>query len=218
MSTLVSGTVASINARPGQQVRKGDVLLTLDDTSFNASLRAANAKVKRLGEATKEAKREWERNQEMYERTLLSNHDLEVARIEYVSLESQYQEARAERELRSIDLDNSRIRAPFDGVILARQAEVGQTVIASDQPVTLLSMAGTGEYLAQADVDRDTAMAVSSGQTVVVTVNGSEYPGTIRNPGLEPVAGTAKYRLDAVFKIGDKIILRAGSPATIRLP
>jgi hypothetical protein len=52
----------------------------------------------------------------------------------------------------------------------------------------------------------------------MVIVNGSEYPGSIRNPGLEPVAGTGKYRLDAVFKVSDKSILRAGSQATIRLP
>ena len=81
LGTLVSGVVAEVPVRAGQSVNKGALLVTLDDRGFRARVQGAQAAVTRTGVRFEEAKREQERAIELYDRTVLSEHERQLAEI-----------------------------------------------------------------------------------------------------------------------------------------
>lgn len=221
LSTPVSGIISSVAVLNGDEVRKGQVLVTLDQRGFRAAVQKAEALVLKRSEARDEAKRELERATEMYERTLLSDHELQVSKIAHASAESDYQVAEAERTQARLDLEYSRVTAPFDGVVLQRSAEVGQTVVSRLQSVTLVSLAEIGRMLARIEVGEQELAQLKRGQELAVRVGNNNYRGVVQRLGMEPViaaGGIAKYEADVLFDYPSNERLRAGQSVTVVLP
>jgi multidrug efflux system membrane fusion protein len=218
MSTGVSGTVAEVNVQAGERVEKGQVLLALDGTRFKAALKQAKAAQRNAHYALAEAKREWERAQELYERTVLSDRDLQLAENAYVA--AQARQAKADSELANAekDLADSMIRAPFAAVVLSRQAEVGQVVVTQLQAVPMLSLAASDAYIARAMLPLPDLRALTIGQAVDVSTNGGRYHGEIVLLGLEPIdAEQGLYAIEVRFPAADHVV-RARQHAVIHLP
>ncbi len=128
LGTLVSGVVADVRVRTGQQVRAGDVLVILDQREFRARLERAKALSARASALLAEARREEERALELYDRGLLSDHELQKAQIDRLEAEAHKAESMAEETRAGLDLERSTIRAPFDGRILEVNTWKGQPV------------------------------------------------------------------------------------------
>ena len=79
LSTPISGVVKEVLVSAGDKIGKGAVVLRLDDAVFKAQLDAAQAALHSSDENLKESQRELQRTTEMYNRTLLADHDLQVA-------------------------------------------------------------------------------------------------------------------------------------------
>lgn len=221
LSTPVSGVVGHVAVNGGDEVQKGQLLLNLDPRGFNALVKKAEARVVTGREARDEAKRELERITEMYERTLLSDHELQLARIALSTAEADLQAAEAERTLARLELEYSRVSAPFDGVVLERGAEVGQTVVTRMQSVPLLVLAETGRMLARIEVGEQELATLRKGMEVQVRSGGKTFRGIVQRLGMEPViaaGGVAKYEADVVFEYPRSERLRAGQSAVVVLP
>lgn len=218
LSAPVSGVVRSVNVNVGDQVRKGQVLLTLDSVMFQAKVSEMQASIIRLTAEQAEAKKDLDRVQELYARTVVATAELDQAKLRMVRADSMLAEAQANLKLQQKNLEDSVLRAPFDGVVIARQAEPGMSVAATLQPQTLLVLGKSGEmtarmYLGAAQIDK-----LKVGQAVNVTSGGQSYSGKIRVLGLEPVKhdGAASYQVDVVFSSREQ--LRAGVAAIVKLP
>lgn len=221
LSTPVSGVVSQVAVNNGDEVQKGQLLFNLDPRGFNALVKKAEARVLTGKEARDEAKRELERVTEMYERTLLSDHELQLAKIALSNAEAELQAAEAERTLARLDLEYSRVQAPFDGVVLERGAEVGQTVVTRMQSVPLLVLAETGRMLARIEVGEQELATLRKGMEVQVRAGGKAFRGTVQRLGMEPViaaGGVAKYEADVLFDYPRNERLRAGQSAVVVLP
>ena len=79
LSTPVSGVIATVSVDRGDRVSADQVLLQLEDSRQQAELAATEARLKQAENNREEAQRELERTQELYDRTLLSDHDLQVS-------------------------------------------------------------------------------------------------------------------------------------------
>ena len=221
LSTPVSGVVAKVYVKGGDRVKANQPLVELDQRGFRAAVKGAEADVKRLGESRDEAHRELERSQQLYDRTLLSEHDLQLAKIANTTAEAKYEAARAVLTQARLDLQYSVVRAPFDALVLARPAQLGQTVVTRLQSVPLVTVVESGRMLAHAQVDEAGLAKLQQGQDVTVESAGHRFEGKVVQLGMEPVAGgtgTPRYAVDVVFSYPVGTILRAGQSATVSLP
>ncbi|GAB4413183.1 MAG: hypothetical protein OHK0032_09270 [Thermodesulfovibrionales bacterium] len=221
VSTPVSGVVSEVLAEAGAYMRKGQVLLRLDDRGFKAAVKRARAEVERLKVKSEEAERELKRAKEMHERDLIADHELELARIGFVTSDSEYQAAQAALTQAELNLEYSEVRAPFDCVVLQRKAETGQTIISTTQPAPLFVLAEAGNMLARMKVTNEEMSSLSKGQRVFVKVAGKKYKGIIIRLGMEPVgvkAGRSLYEVDIRFSFDPDITMRAGQTAVVTLP
>lgn len=212
----VSGVVASVAVEPGERVKKGQPLLSLDATPFAAAVTEAEAQRARRKVERDEAARDARQAQELYARTVLSTVELENAKNRLARAEAELKAAQAALERARYRLRVSSLHAPFDALILSRDAEPGQSVAAELRPPVLLVIAAAGEYLAQARVAPERAAGLRIGQALAVAVNGRKYPATLKALAYEPSDGKEPYRLEAVFNAPEA--LTAGQAARIELP
>lgn len=221
LSTPVSGTVRTVNVAAGERVRKGQLLLQLDDRVLASRADEAAAAVARQREEAAEAARELKRVEELYERSVIATTELDQARLRQAAASARLGEAQARYRRETRQRDDSSLRAPFDAVVVVRLAEPGQAVAAGLQPPSLLVLARAGEMSARAQVTEAQIAALRAGQEVDVVVGARRFRGKLTHLGLEPLArdasGAALYALEASFPTGDEV-LRAGARAAIGLP
>lgn len=214
----VSGVITEVAVDAGDAVGKGQVLLRLDDRGFQAALKKTKAHLQSCRENRDEAERELERAQEMYDRTLLADHDLQMAKIAVSKAEAALAAAEAERTLAALDLEYSQLKAPFDGWVLERRAAPGQAVVSRMQSTTLLTLVESARMRARIMADADELAALAQGTPVQVRVAGKTYSGRVQAAGLEPIgssAATPRYPVDVIFETGSDGPLRAGQAATV---
>lgn len=218
LSTPVSGVVQSVNVNVGDTVKKGQTLLTLDAGAYQARVAETQAAIGRLREDAADAKRNLDRTQELYDRTVIATTELDAAKLRDARAKGMLAEAQARLRLEQKNVADSTVRAPFDGVVVARQVEPGQTVASGLQPQTLLVVARASEMLARMKLYDNQLAKLKVGQEVGVEVGGQSYAGRIKALGMEPVVAKDEvtYPVDVVFPVKEQ--LRAGTPAKVKLP
>ncbi|HKC52438.1 MAG TPA: efflux RND transporter periplasmic adaptor subunit [Myxococcota bacterium] len=110
----IDGMVESIEFVEGQTVKKGDVLFGLRDSEQRAHAREATARAK-LAE-------------EIFRRISLLAAQEVSARVEFDRAQAELEVARAEAQLREVELEKTKVRAPFDGVVGLRLVSPGERV------------------------------------------------------------------------------------------
>ncbi len=142
-----SGLVARILAEVGKSVRKGDPLALLDDRQVTADRDAAVAKVlsfeadvKNWEAEVKVLQADKDRADKMWEAQLITREDVDHIRYKELADEYELERARqnvqiARNQLRSLEmeLEKTRIAAPFDGIVARRYVRAGQQVTAGDR-------------------------------------------------------------------------------------
>ena len=218
LSVPVSGVVRSVNVNVGDQVKKGQMLLALDNVIFQAKVNEILASITRLTAEEAEAKKDLDRVKELYERTVVATAEFDQAKLRMVRAESMLAEARANLKLQQKGLEDSVLRAPFDAVVVSRQVEPGMSVASTLQPQTLLVLAKSGEMTARIYLGAALIEKLKVGQSATVVSSGQSYSGKIKALGLEPSKhdGAASYQVDVTF--ASKEQLRAGAAAVVKLP
>ena len=214
LSTPVSGIVQNVFSQAGKLAAKGEVLVQLDPRSFKADLQYAKAKLKNTNEQNLEAKRELDRQLDMYDRSMLSEHDLQIAKNNFTAAQSDYLQAQAGLTKAQLSLEYSAIRAPFNAIIISSSAAKGQVVASKITPPVLVVVAEAQRMLARFYASADKVNSLVDNQGVEVNVAGKIYPGKIFSIALE--ASKLGYAVDVVFDSKDKI-LRAGQKAVVKL-
>ncbi len=136
----ISGLVESFLAREGQVVKQGQVLAQLRRTSLELRLRAAVAQLKEDEARQKLAERTLERARELSEGGIYSQQQLDEALFEFNAWQGRIERLRAEIEQFKHDLEQTTIRAPYDGVVVRENTQIGEWLEAGGTVVELLSL------------------------------------------------------------------------------
>jgi len=122
----VSGQIVARNFKDGQDVKKGDLLFTIDPRPYQAVLDSAKADLK-LAEAN------WKRQEELRAKDVTAKQDWDTA-------EASAMKAQAVVDAAQVNLDYCSIRSPIDGRIGLRQVDVGNTVSAGASSAVLVTI------------------------------------------------------------------------------
>ncbi|MEX5746770.1 efflux RND transporter periplasmic adaptor subunit [Massilia sp. X63] len=141
VGSQVSGTVVELNADFNDRVHKGQVLLKLDPTIFNAQIRQYEASRASAMANLKLAEANYQRNQQLMAQNFVSGTVVDQSRREMDVARANVQLAQAQLDRARADLNNSVIRSPIDGVIIKRTIDLGQTVAASFNTPNLFQIA-----------------------------------------------------------------------------
>ena len=204
VGSQVSGSIKTLYADFNSTVREGQIIAELDPSLFATQVEQAEATVARL-EAEVERSRiqaadaqvKLRRARELFERQLVPENDLETAEsgarmagAGVTAAEAQVEQARASLNQAQVNLSHTVIRAPIDGVVIARNVDIGQTVAASMSAPTLYVLArDLAQMRVNASIDESDIGGIQPGQPVRFRVDAypeDVFTGTVSQVRLEP--------------------------------
>jgi RND family efflux transporter MFP subunit len=193
VSAKITGKVTEVLIEEGMRVEQGAVLARLDDTDVKAQLSlaraqlvAARSQLAEIQAQLAQAERDHERQEELARRQLVSAQSLDAAiaqrdtlRAKLAAANEQVKVARESVDVAQVQLDNTVIRAPFSGVVVAKAAQPGEMI----SPMSAggsFTRTGIGTIVdmdsleIQVDVNESYINRVRPDQTVEATINA--YP------------------------------------------
>ena len=117
------GVIQKLHIQPGQRVKAGDLLVELDDTVDRATLKSADVRLQK-------SRRDFERDQTLYERELVSEDQFENSRSEFESAEAFFEETQG-------IIDKKSIKAPFASSVGIHNLAEGHYLSRGDVIVSL---------------------------------------------------------------------------------
>jgi HlyD family secretion protein len=175
VGSQVSGIIARLHADFNSQVKKGDLLAELDPTPFQERVNAARAGLEKAQVEMRNTRIALDRQKALRREGLAPQADYDQAQANYDSARASVQQASASVKQAETDLKYTKIVAPIDGVVVARQYDVGQTVAASFQAPTLFTLAqDLTKMQVAADVSESDIGTIKVGQPVRFNVDA--YP------------------------------------------
>jgi len=191
MSPEIGGRVAMIGARPGDEVREGEVLLRINDADLRASLAltkqdvvTAEAGAREACLSAGQADRELKRNIDLSDQNIVSeevldrlrsDRDVTAARCE--AARAAVSRARAAVALAEANLGKALLRAPFDGIVADLDAELGEWVSPSPPAVPIppvYDIIDRSSIYISAPMDEVDAARIEAGQQTRITLD--PYP------------------------------------------
>ena len=181
VSSKILGRLAWIGVTEGSQVRLNQIIARLESADYEAALLAANATVAQLDAQHVQAQRDLKRAQSLRQQNLVSDADLESAETKVEVSLAQANAARAQAKLAEATLENTRVRAPFSGTVLRKDAEVGEIVAPSSAGggltrTAIVTMADLSTLEVEVDVNEAYIAQVVNGQPARITLDA--YPDT----------------------------------------
>lgn len=128
VTPLIGGPVQEVRVHDTEHVRRGDVLVRLDDIDAKLALARAQAGLAAANAELDKARIDLQRRQALAASGSVSGDELTAARNAYSIAEANQRAAQAARDQSVIDVERTVVRAPIDGVVSKRQVQVGQRV------------------------------------------------------------------------------------------
>lgn len=126
LSLTSSGTIAGINVDVGSRVKKGDLLLWLENSDLEAALELAEARLEQAKVAAKYAERNYRRFEKV--KKVIDAEQFDRYASTYEQAITGVREAEANLRYQRALLEKTRLKAPFEGVISSKPVEIGDVV------------------------------------------------------------------------------------------
>lgn len=186
IGSQISGQVIDVMVDFNDQVSQGQVLATIDPSTYQAQIEQGNAQIASAraslaqAQATlRNAELDYRRKSELVDRQLVARSDVDLARAALDQAQAQVRSAQAQiaqqtasTRTTQVNLDRTVIRSPVNGVVLTRTIEPGQTVAASLQAPELFTIAeDLSKMQIELAVDESDIGQVREGQVVSFAVD-----------------------------------------------
>jgi membrane fusion protein (multidrug efflux system) len=197
----VTARIESIPVKLGQSVRKGDVLVKMDQRQYKLALEQANNQVELLTNRYKLARSQFEVAKALHADRFISAQLLEQRRTELAVVDSELKIARSSADQAKLALNKTILRAPFAGAVKERLAGEGE-LAAPGQPIVTLVELGQNELRAHVS-NRDIA-ELKAAKEPVFRQGGQTYP--VRIVRIAPVIDPRAQTRDVIFKADAQLI------------
>lgn len=191
VGTQVSGMITMINADFNSIVKAGQVIAQIDATPWEQGVKDAEASLTRVQSNYDDAKRQLDRTRRLFKEKLVAEQDLDTKQAAFDSARASLESSRINLEKAKVNLGYCTIKAPVDGVVVSRLADVGQTVAASFSTPNLFTIAqDLSKMKLEVNVDEADIAQLKVGQTASFTVDSiqdTQFRGRVTQVRLEPV-------------------------------
>lgn len=189
IGTQVSGQIADLRVDFNDRVVAGQLLARIDPTILEQEVRSAEASLARSRAELEQAERTLRRSEALFEQKVITDSEHDAAQYSWEVASAAYESAEIAVERARRNLEYTQIRATIDGVVVARNVDVGQTVAASLSAPTLFIVAeDLGKMEILASVDESDIGQIRDGQEARFTVQAyptREFIGSVRQVRLQ---------------------------------
>lgn len=198
LAAKVMGTVVEIRKRAGETVRRGEVLVVLDDREVSGNIGQAEGGLAQARAAAALAESNLKRFEQLKERGAASQLELDQARYARETAQGAVRQAEAALATASSYQSYAQIPAPFDGQVVDRLAEVGD-LAAPGRP--LMRVEDARRLRLHVTLAESQAMGAQTGgpaEVIVPSLGGRSFSGTIAEvvPAVDPATRSQLVKID----------------------
>jgi RND family efflux transporter MFP subunit len=230
ISSQIMARIESVRVQEGSRVRKGDVLLVLDESQAAAELRKAEAALAAAEQEVAAAESQQalaqstlRRYQELYEKKSLAPQEFDEVKAREKASSARLALARAQKEQASAALQQARVNsgftriyAPFDGVVISKQAETGAMATPGSP---LLVLENQNRFRVDAIVNESDIAWVKLQESVIAIVESAgmgEITGRVTQ--IVPAAASSSRSFIVKVELPPSPRLHSGVFARVRFP
>ena len=168
LAAKIVGRIAAVNVEEGQSVESGDVLINIDDAQLRAEHSSAKAVLSQERVKLDYTKKLDDRYQTLYQQKSISLDRADEASFNYEVARTSVDRALAELASIEVMLAETKIRAPFSGVIIGKTAEVGK-VTATGESLLMLEDQSTLKF--RTSIKEQDIIHIEFGQEMNITID-----------------------------------------------
>ena len=224
----VQGFITQINVKEGQTVSAGEVIFVLDNVTYQAQVRQAQAQVNTSTAALNTAKLTYDNSQKLFESGVIGDYELKSSKNSYESAVANLAAAQASLASAKEMLSFCYVKSPAAGVVGSLPLKVGTLVSASNTLTTVSNISSMEVYFSMTEKDvlamgknaGGLAGAIEAMPAVKLRLaDGTEYSQEGRVTKMSGVidATTGSVQIIAVFPNAEKV-LKSGGSGTIIIP
>jgi RND family efflux transporter MFP subunit len=229
----VPGFVQEVNYQDGALVKKGTVLFTIEPEPYEVKLSQAQAAEMGAEASLKQAQNDFDRQATLVKTQAASRAQYDQSLASRDSAQANFTQAQANTRLAALNNEYARVKAPFDGVVTARQVSVGEYVGGTATPTVLATIVQIDPIYANFNISEQDVLrlradiarqGISRDDLKKVPVDialqsetGYPHHGMFdyANPNINASTGTLAAR--GVFQNDDRVLL-PGYFVRIRIP
>ncbi len=204
------GRIETIAVDVGDRVKRGSILASLDTRGLRAQLASASAVVDEARAAHALALSTVERRRTLKLQGHVSQQAVDEAEAQANTALARVEAAKAQADIFRVQIDLSRITAPFDGVVTARMSDEG-AIAGAGQPI--LDLVEAAHLEARIGLPANSAARLTPGDAYTLQADTGAVEAVLRS--VTGVIDPAQRTVAAVFEINDAEIIASG--AVVRL-
>jgi RND family efflux transporter MFP subunit len=237
VASKATGRLVWLNVREGSQVKQGEVLARLDASDVQAAISQAQAGIRQAEAGVAQtlverinAEAELKRSQGLQAQGFISPQSVDTvatrfsaAKAAMVSAQAAVAVAQAQLKVQQVNLDFTQVRAPFDGVVLVKNANVGDIITpfssAAGTQGAVVTMADMRTLEVEADVSESNLAKAKIGSPVEITLDAlpaMRFRGSVA--GIVPTVDRAKATVMTKIrfeKLDERILPEMSAKVTI---
>ncbi len=194
----VPAVVLAVLKENGDPVKRGDLLVRLDQTSIRDSLNSAQASERAASQAYDQSERQFQRMTKLRETGVVAAQQVEDVEIQRNSAQSEREAARTRVVSARQQLERTDVRAPFDGIVSDRKVSAGDTAQIGKE---LLKVVDPSSLRFEGLVSADSVGQIEAGQHVWFRIHGfseREFTGTVMR--VNPAANVTTRQVEVLVK------------------
>ncbi len=236
VASRIAGSVSAVYAKEGERVAKGKLLAGIEAAESGAAAAGAVAGVEEAGRALAESRSRkrladatFERYRKLFGEQAVTRQEFEVRQSEQevaaegvARAEARLDQARQSAKAAGAVAGYGKVAAPIAGVIVAKQAETGQTVFPG---TPLFTIEGDDGFRLEAQVPEALLGKVTPGEQVGIAVEGAPATGRVSEvvPTVDPASRTFTVKIDLPARglrsgAFGKALIKVGSRQGIAVP
>jgi len=224
----VSGIIEELYVNEGDHIKKNDLIAKVRIIPNMVNLNEAESRVNRAKLALENAKRNFDRQKELYDQKVIPRTDYEQYELQYKNANEELQAAENNLELikegqtkLTGESTNTLIRSTIDGMVLDIPVEIGNSVIESNtfnDGTTVANVADMGEMVFEGKVDESEVGKIKEGMDLILTVgaiNDVQFHAALEHISPKGVEenGAIQFEIKAAVDLIDTVFVRAGYSA-----
>lgn len=216
LSTRMMGFVDNIHVNVGQQVTKGQLLVSINNSDLSAKQAQANAGIMEAQAAFNNAKKDYRRFQSLFDDNSATQKELDDMSAHYEMAKARLEAAKQMKNEVESQFAYSNLRAPFSGVVTNRYIELGDM---ANPGMPLISVESPGNFEVTASVPEKEISKIKSGaevQVILKSIN-AEIPGKVTEVSASATHTGGQYVVKVVLDKTDVEIF-SGMYATVQFP
>ncbi|MBF8296173.1 MAG: Efflux transporter periplasmic adaptor subunit, partial [Bacteroidetes bacterium] len=207
VASKATGRLVSLRVVEGDKVKKGEILARIEDTDIKATLDQARANLRLYEADLKDAVQWLDRQKKLLESGVSTQADFDAAEARHRRVLASIDVAKASVVGAEVALENTLIRAPFDGTVLTKNADVGEMVAPMAASISsrsaVVTIADMGSLQTEADVSESNIERITLNQPCEITVDA--YPSIRYNGYVAKIVPTAdRAKATVMVKVGFK--------------